>query len=189
MKTKKPIATGMLVLGIVSVLLALYLDITDLQLTYNLTAKLSFSINGALLILGALLVIAGVYSFPSKNHRKIINVLFLFPLIFSFAVTVLVPFAFGIFYSMTDWNGIDFNNFVGSSNYVTMFKSTDYLYSLLITVIFTVVNMILVNFAAFALALLCTSKVKGKNFYQAALLVVSYLVMCGNLFSTKYLQR
>ncbi len=146
MKTKKPMAIGLLILGIVSVLLAY----------------------GMLLIIGALLVIAGMYTFPSKKHKTIINILFLFPLIFSFAVTVLVPFGFGIFYSMTDWNGIDYNKFVGLSNYVTMFKSADYLYSLLITVIFTVVNMILVNVAAFALALLCTSKVKGKSFYQAA---------------------
>lgn len=168
MKTKKPMAIGLLILGIVSVLLALYLDVTNLQLSYNLTEKTSFSINGMLLIIGALLVIAGMYTFPSKKHKTIINILFLFPLIFSFAVTVLVPFGFGIFYSMTDWNGIDYNKFVGLSNYVTMFKSADYLYSLLITVIFTVVNMILVNVAAFALALLCTSKVKGKSFYQAA---------------------
>jgi len=49
-----------------------------------------------------------------------------------------------------------------------MFKSSDYVYSLVITFIFTVINIIAVNAVAFALALLCTSRVKGKNVYRAA---------------------
>ena len=126
------------------------------------------SYRGGLLIVGAVLLIAGVYLLPTRKHRSIINVLFLFPLIFAFAVTVLIPFACGIFYSLTDWNGIKFNNFVGLGNYITMFKSKDYVYSFVVTFIFTVINMLSVNLVAFGLALLCTSKVKGRNLYRAA---------------------
>jgi raffinose/stachyose/melibiose transport system permease protein len=158
MNIKKPAAIGLLAVGIAAALVALYMDIT----------KADNNFRGTLLIIGLALVIMGVYFFPTRKHRKIINVLFLLPLVFTFAVTVLIPFAFGIFYSLTDWNGIDYEKFVGFANYITMFKSMDYLYSLLITVIFTVINMILVNFFAFALALLCTSRVKLKGFYQAA---------------------
>ena len=98
----------------------------------------------------------------------IINILFLFPLVFTFAVTVLLPFAAGIFYSMTDWNGIKLTKFVGLANYINMFKSGEYLYSFGITFLFTVINMILVNLVSFSLALLCTSKVKGRDFFRAA---------------------
>lgn len=130
-----------------------------------------YDYRGWMLIAGVILVILGLYFMPTKKHRKIINILFLFPLIFAFAVTVLIPFACGIFYSLTDWDGVKFTEFVGLGNYITMFKSQDYVYSFVVTFIYTVINMIAVNVVAFALALLCTSKVKGRNFYRAAFFI------------------
>ena len=155
---KKTISLAAMALGAASMVIALILDFMRSDVSYR----------GGLLIVGAVLLIAGVYLLPTRKHRSIINVLFLFPLIFAFAVTVLIPFACGIFYSMTDWNGIKFNNFVGLGNYITMFKSKDYVYSFVVTFIFTVINMLSVNLVAFGLALLCTSKVKGRNLYRAA---------------------
>lgn len=158
---KKTLSVILLAAGAISMIIALYLDFT----------KSSSSIRGSLLIIGALLLIFGIYFLPTKKHRKIINFLFLFPLIFSFTITVLIPFISGIFYSLTNWNGITFTEFVGLNNYITMFKSKDYVYSFVVTFIFTVVNMIAVNFAAFSLALLCTSNAKGRNIYRAAFFV------------------
>ena len=155
---KKTISLAAMALGAASMVIALILDFMRSDVSYR----------GGLLIVGAVLLIAGVYLLPTRKHRSIINVLFLFPLIFAFAVTVLIPFACGIFYSLTDWNGIKFNNFVGLGNYITMFKSKDYVYSFVVTFIFTVINMLSVNLVAFGLALLCTSKVKGRNLYRAA---------------------
>lgn len=158
---KKTVSLVGMAIGVIFVIFALYLDITKSQNMYR----------GTLLIVGAVLVILGVYFIPTKKHRKIINVLFLFPLIFAFAVTVLIPFICGIFYSMTNWDGIKFSKFVGLENYITMFQSKDYVYSAVVTFLFTVLNMIAVNFVAFGLALLCTSKVKGRNFYRAAFFI------------------
>ena len=155
---KKTISLAAMALGAASMVIALILDFMRSDVSYR----------GGLLIVGAVLLIAGVYLLPTRKHRSIINVLFLFPLIFAFAVTVLIPFACGIFYSLTDCNGIKFNNFVGLGNYITMFKSKDYGYSFVVTFIFTVINMLSVNLVAFGLALLCTSKVKGRNLYRAA---------------------
>ena len=155
---KKTISLAAMALGAASMVIALILDFMRSDVSYR----------GGLLIVGAVLLIAGVYLLPTRKHRSIINVLFLFPLIFAFAVTVLIPFACGIFYSLTDWNVIKFNNFVGLGNYITMFKSKDYVYSFVVTFIFTVINMLSVNLVAFGLALLCTSKVKGRNLYRAA---------------------
>lgn len=107
--------------GIIGMAAALYMDFSGSAST----------VRGPLLIVGAVLVLAGVYLLPTRKHRSIINVLFLFPLIFAFAVTVLIPFACGIFYSMTDWNGIKFDKFVGLGNYISMFKSNDYVYPIL----------------------------------------------------------
>lgn len=160
MKTsvKKNVSILLGVIGIVMTVFALYLDFSGNQ----------FAIRGNLLIFGVILVIMGVYFLPVAKHRTVIHILFLLPLLFTFFVTVILPFACGIFYSMTDWNGVTYSEFVGLQNYITMFRSPDYLYSFVITFLFTLFNMIMVNAVGFSLALLCTSKVFGKNFFRAA---------------------
>lgn len=144
--------------GIILVVIALILDFTGSK----------NDMRGAILIAGVVVLAAGLYFLPTQRHRTIIHILFLFPLVFTFAVTVLLPFAAGIFYSMTDWNGVKLTQFVGLQNYIDIFKSGEYLYSFVITFIFTVINMTLVNLIAFSLALLCTSKLKGRDFFRAA---------------------
>lgn len=155
---KKVMTILPILLGTLLTAYALYLDI------FYREAQL----RGAFLVLGLFLIILGVYLLPVKHHRTIVYVLFLLPLLAAFGITVVIPFIFGIFYSFTNWNGIKFTEFVGLSNYVEMFKAPDYLYSLVITFIFTVLNMISVNLMAFVLALLCTSGVKGRNVYRAS---------------------
>lgn len=129
----------------------------------------TMSFRGAMLIIGAVAVIFGLYFFPTiKNHRKIINFIFVFPLLFTFAVTVIIPLVLGIFYSLTNWDGIRFTEFVGLDNYATMFTEPSFIWSILITVLFVVFNMVLVNVVGFLLALLCTSNLKGTGFFRAA---------------------
>lgn len=155
---KKITGTLLLMIGLLCSVCGLYMDLFHQDI----------DVRGVLLVAGLLFIIAGAYLYPAKNRRKVINILFLIPLLTAFGITVMIPFVFGIFYSFTDWNGIKFTQFVGLSNYVEMFRAPDYLYSLLITFIFTVINMISVNMAAFALALLCTSEIRGRNFYRAS---------------------
>ena len=153
------VSLALIVIGAVLLIGSLVLDFMGSEATYR----------GAMLIIGAILLIVGIYLIPSKEkHRGIVNFLFLFPLVFAFAVTVIIPLCLGIFYSMTDWNGIKFTEFVGLSNYIAMFKEVSFLWSLLITILFVVVNMIMVNVVGFALALLCTSRIKGIGFFRAA---------------------
>ena len=127
------------------------------------------SARGAMLVIGVILVIAGLYYFPSqKYHRTFIHIIFLFPLLFAFAVTVIIPLILGIGYSFTDWNGIRMTEFVGFSNYTKMFRQPSFVWSILITFLFVVVNMILVNLVAFLLALLCTNRLRGMGFFRAS---------------------
>ncbi len=128
-----------------------------------------YEMRGALIIVGVVLFFVGLYLFPTlKHHRAIVNVIFLFPLLFAFLVTVIIPLILGIGYSFTDWNGIKVKGFVGFDNYLRMFRQPSFLWSILITFLFVVFNMILVNLVAFLLALLCTSKIKGLGFFRAA---------------------
>lgn len=159
LKAQKVISPVLLAVGTILMGVALYLDFS----------KADIAARGPMLVIGAVAVLLGLYLFPTvEHHRSIINFIFLFPLLFTFAVTVIIPLCLGVFYSMTDWNGIKFNTFVGLSNYAAMFKDPAFLWSILLTFLFVFVNMILVNLVGFALALLCSSKLKGVNFFRAA---------------------
>ena len=81
-----------------------------------------YQYRGAVLVIGMIAFFVGLYLFPTMtHHRDIVNVIFLFPLLFTFGVTVIIPLILGIFYSMTDWTGIRYTQFVGLANYAQMF--------------------------------------------------------------------
>ena len=172
---RKIASFGCLILGIVLAIAGLALSITGAGdvilgiIPINGTPTPIIFGRGAMFVLGIILCIVGLYLFPTlKHHRMIINIIFLFPLLFAFAVTVIIPLILGIGYSFTDWNGITMKGVVGLSNYARMFKQPAFLWSILLTFLFVVFNMILVNLVAFLLALLCTSKIKGLGFFRAA---------------------
>lgn len=157
--SKKLLSIIFLVAGIALTIAALVQDITGSGASWR----------GPGLILGAVGILLGMYLFPTqKHHRNIINFIFVFPLLFTFGVTVIIPLCLGVFYSFSDWNGIRMTQMVGLSNYLSMFKDPAFLWSVLITILFVVLNMILVNVVAFCLALLCTQKIKGVSFFRAA---------------------
>lgn len=157
-KNAKVIPLVSLALGAILTIYALILDFIGVK----------GELRGYVLIVGVILLILGIFKMPYRKHTKIVNIVFLFPMVFAFAVTVIIPFILGIIYSFTDWNGVQVTKFVGFGNYITMFKQSDYIYSFVITLIYTVINMILVNVVGFILALLCSSKIKGTTFFRSA---------------------
>ena len=157
--SKKLFSLICLIGGAILLVAALALDFMGTKASYR----------GALLVIGIIGVVVGMYILPTlKYHRTLVYVVFLFPLLFAFVVTVIIPLFLGLFYSFTNWNGIRYTEFVGFANYARMFKQTSFLWSILLTTLFVVFNMILVNLVAFLLALLCTSKLKGMGFFRAS---------------------
>ena len=157
--SKKLLSLVCLIGGAILLIAALALDFMGTKASYR----------GALLVIGIIGVVVGMYILPTlKYHRTLVYVVFLFPLLFAFVVTVIIPLFLGLFYSFTNWNGIRYTEFVGFANYARMFKQTSFLWSILLTTLFVVFNMILVNLVAFLLALLCTSKLKGMGFFRAS---------------------
>ncbi len=156
---KKVLSVVVLLAGVGSLIAALAMDFSGSKST----------IRGPLLIIGIILFFVGLYLIPTmKHHRKIVYIIFLFPLLFTFVVTVIIPLVLGIGYSFTDWTGIKFTQVVGFQNYLSMFKDPSFIWSILITFIFVALNMLLVNLVAFLLALLCTSGLKGGGFFRAS---------------------
>ena len=86
--SRKILSLVLLIAGVVLMIAALWMDFTKTYLVVNMgSAKLG--LRGLFLVLGALLVLAGLYYIPTiLHHRAIINFIFLFPLLFTFAVTV-----------------------------------------------------------------------------------------------------
>lgn len=95
--------------------------------------------------------------------------IFLFPCLLTFSLTVLIPAVTGMYYSLTDWNGIGKNaNFIGLSNYISIFQNGgDFGTAFIYTLTFTLICVVLVNLLAFMLALLVTQKIRGRNILRS----------------------
>lgn len=110
------------------------------------------------------------------KKSRVVNILFIAPCLLAFVLVIIVPFFFGLYYSMTDWNGVrDKVNFVGFNNFRDLFTLPDFLYSFLITVAFTAINIVLVNIVSFSLSLIVTSKIRFRNFFRAGFFI-PYLI-------------
>jgi raffinose/stachyose/melibiose transport system permease protein len=105
-----------------------------------------------------------------QQESRVVFWVFLAPVLFAFAMVVVIPFFTGVFYSFTDWSSSARANaglqFVGLSNFVDSFSDPTFLYSTMLTFVYTAFNIIAINVVAFALALLVTSAIKGRNVYR-----------------------
>lgn len=94
--------------------------------------------------------------------------LFLLPVTIPFLLMVITPFIMGIYYSFTDWDGgITQTNWIGLENYRGLLNDHRFIYSFYRTIIYSILNVIMINLAAFGLALLVTRKLKLTNIYRA----------------------
>ncbi len=89
--------------------------------------------------------------------------LFLAPVIVALFMVVIVPLFYGIYYSFTNWDGINPAEFVGVKNYIALFSDPEFVNSLWFTTKFAVVSVILINVLGLGLALLVTQNLKGSN--------------------------
>ena len=106
------------------------------------------------------------------RRRGWIDALFIFPCALAFVMVIIVPFFIGIYYSMTDWNGVNpVISWVGFINFQGMFSQPQFIYSFLITLMYTAINIVFVNLVGFLLSLLATSKVRMRNLYRAGFFV------------------
>ena len=108
----------------------------------------------------------------SKAKRKLTEFLFLLPTLLAFVLVIIIPFILGIYYSFTDWQGTGaVSQTVGFENYKAIFQDPGFLHSFLVTLLFTVLNIITVNVVAFIISLLVTSEIRGRNVYRAGFFV------------------
>ncbi len=103
----------------------------------------------------------------SSNNKKDFCI-FALPGIFCFFAVVLIPFLYGVYLTLTDWNGVSKEkNFIGLANFSGVMKDTQFWSSLALTFKYVIAVVILVNVLAFAIAYLLTRGIKGQNFFRA----------------------
>ena len=100
---------------------------------------------------------------------------FLAPVLFAFVIVIIIPFFLGIFYSFTDWSSSAGSGaglkFVGLANFIASFEDPAFLYSFLVTLAYTALNVVAINVISLALALLVTSKIKLRNVYRVGFFI------------------
>lgn len=122
-----------------------------------------------------------------KNLKKYFPI-FVLPTLICFAIAFLAPFIIGIILSFCDFTVITDATFNGVDNYIRAFTdpSSNFLYSLGFTVLFTIVSIITVNIIAFALALLLTKALKGTNLFRSVFFMPNLIggIVLGYVWNT-----
>ena len=99
-------------------------------------------------------------------------VLFAGPTTFIFFTVVILPFLFGIYLTLTDWDGISATySFTGLKNYLLAFQDKKFWDSFTLTLKYVFYTVILTNVIAFVLAYLLTSGIRGQNFLRAGFFI------------------
>lgn len=107
--------------------------------------------------------------FNIKNQKNLktlgLFTLFVGPALLAFTIIVLIPFFTGVYYTFTDWNGVNGTiNWVGLDNFTYLFtEDKQFQQSFWITTKYTAVAIILTNIVGFILALLVTKMLKTRN--------------------------
>ncbi|WP_020612616.1 carbohydrate ABC transporter permease [Sediminispirochaeta bajacaliforniensis] len=110
-----------------------------------------------------------------KQETQLIFWIFLCPVLIAFLLVIVIPFFMGVFYSFTNWSssaraGVSLQC-IGLSNFTESFEDPAFLYSFLLTLVYTVLNMIAINLTAFILAIIVTSKLRLRNLYRVGFFI------------------
>ena len=100
-----------------------------------------------------------------KTTKKYFPI-FVLPTLIAFFIAFVIPFFWGVYLSFCKFRTIKKAEFVGFDNYIAAFKNDNFVNSFKFTVIFAIVAVIVINVAAFTLAVLLTQKVKGTNLFR-----------------------
>ena len=102
-----------------------------------------------------------------KSMRKYWPI-FVLPTMLAFLIGFLIPFIMGVYLSFCNFTTVTDAQFVGLANYIRIFTdpSSNFLHSLWLTSLFTVVNVILINVFGFVLALLLVRGFRGTNLFR-----------------------
>lgn len=119
-------------------------------------------------------------------NRKYIwtYIIFLLPAFIVFTIVRIVPLGLSFRYSFTNWNGFSQTyDFIGWQNYISLFQDSSIVQSIRNTVVFGVLNPLLVTLLAIPIALVLNSAIPLRSFQRVSfffpsvpsVLIIGYL--------------
>jgi len=120
-----------------------------------------------------------------KKVSKTSMAIFLGPSFILYSLLIIIPVIFSTFYSLTDWNGIGKQTFIGLNNFIEMFHDADFLVSFKNTLILTVISIFIQIPVGLLLSYMLYRGIKGLKIFRAVyfLPVVISPMAIGLLFS------
>lgn len=101
---------------------------------------------------------------------------FLFPAFLFYTVFIIFPIFDTANISMTDWNGMTVDyDYVGLSNYVSLFHEKIFINSVINTLVWLLIQLVIIVFPTMVLALAITKVKKGMTFFRAGFYLPSVI--------------
>jgi ABC-type sugar transport system permease subunit len=117
--------------------------------------------------------------------------LFVLPALTMFIVFWILPVLQLFFYSVTNFNGINYNTyrFVGFNNYLRLLKEGTMINSIKNTLEYTLIIVVLCNLLGLVMAMLLNLKIKGKTFFRTATYIPALFsaIVIGYIWSYVYM--
>ena len=114
----------------------------------------------------------------TKRKQNLSLLLCVLPALLVYCVFKLYPAISGVYYAMTDWNGINkTSSFVGLANFVEVFGDTNYWRSIGFTLKYVLVMVVVANMAALALAVAIESRRRAKGLYRTLFFMPNMISM------------
>ena len=112
--------------------------------------------------------------------------LFAFPTLAAFTVGFIWPFLHGLYLSFCQFTTVEQARFVGVDNYAKAFADTSFLDSFWFTTAFVIVATLIINAAAFSIALALTREMKGTNIFRTVFFLPNLIggIVLGYIWQT-----
>ncbi len=126
---------------------------------------------------------------PRKGNptleRDVTHALFIMPSLLLYTLFSVIPILIGVYYSMTNWNGITrAYKFIGLRNYVKMLGDARFLRAVSFNSRYVIMYMLCLLVLCVALGLLLNQKVRWRGFFRSAYFFPAVIGMlsCGLIF-------
>lgn len=117
--------------------------------------------------------------------RNITHALFILPNLILYVIFCVYPILSGVYYSLTDWNGIsqDFH-FIGLQNYIEMMGDSRFLRAVVFTLKYTATLIVFVSLLSLLIGNLLNSNIRGKTLWKSIYFfpAVISMIACGLVF-------
>lgn len=125
------------------------------------------------------------------RERNITHLLFVNPNLVLYCMFTVLPLFIGVFYSLTNWNGISNDyDFIGLNNYISAFQDDRFTSAIRFNVIYAIMLMACVTVLSIILGLLLNAPIKGRSFFRTLYFFPSVvgMISIGLIFNQIFLK-